>query len=62
MNITLDDIRSKAPEGATHYDIECDYFRLYKDIWSVWDSFNEIWKPIRTPTEEIITMFKIKPL
>ena len=24
MNITLDEIRSKAPEGATHYEIDED--------------------------------------
>lgn len=29
MNITLDEIRSKAPEGATHYDDE------YKDPYMV---------------------------
>lgn len=62
MNITLDEIRSKAPQGATHYDIEHDYLRLHENKWSVWDSFHEVWRPIHTPTEESITIFKIKPL
>ena len=60
--MTPEQIKSNAPDGATHYDIERDYLRLYKDKWSVWDGFHEIWKPIHTPTEEIVTMFEIKPL
>lgn len=62
MNITLDEIRSKAPEGATHYDRDYDYLRLHKNKWSVWNSFHEIWQPMNSPTEEVMTRFKIKPL
>lgn len=62
MNITLDDIRSKAPKGATHYDADHDYLKLCNGKWSVWNSSDEIWQPINTPTEETITRFKIKPL
>lgn len=29
MNIALDDIRSKAPEGATHY-FYCSIFEIYR--------------------------------
>lgn len=44
MNIALDDIRSKAPEGATHYN-QSDYY--FKDIngtsCEMWDPYNQQW-------------------
>ena len=38
MNIALDDIRSKAPEGATHYDDEGNYYKYneYSLVWFVY--------------------------
>lgn len=60
--MNIDKIRKQAPQGATHYDIDCDYLRLHKNEWSVWSSFHETWQPIHTPAEETMTRFKIKPL
>ena len=42
MNITLDEIRSKAPEGATHYRTYGEsesalYFKFYNNGIYVWD-------------------------
>lgn len=33
MNIALDDIRSKAPEGATHIDVFGDYWQKVGPSW-----------------------------
>lgn len=37
MNITLDEIKSKAPKGATHYDInDYEYFKRDGEKWYWW--------------------------
>ena len=39
MNIALDDIRSKAPKGATHYindNGEIDYVKKYKNGYALY--------------------------
>lgn len=48
MNITLDEIRSKAPEGATHYYSNAHivaYYFYSSDVkmWFVWDKHHEFW-------------------
>lgn len=37
MNITLDEIRSKAPEGATHYnDRDSAYYKMHRIGWEIY--------------------------
>lgn len=60
--MTNQEIKDRAPDGATHYDEDCDYLRLDSGKWSFWNSFHEIWRPMPTPTEGVIIMFNIKPL
>ena len=40
MNITLDDIRSKAPEGAIHYCNERSLIAYFDKKGYVWNGFN----------------------
>ena len=44
MNITLDEIRSNAPDGATHYLVlnHTYYLKYYKDIdrWLAWYDYD----------------------
>lgn len=64
MNITLDEIRSKAPEGATHYkqwgfDNSVDYIRVIGD--GVYDSwFGGAW--VSLPYQYFSKPLTIKPL
>ncbi len=62
MNITLDEIRSKAPEGATHYSslmgehVKIDRKRLWVHNGDMW----KLHQYIRHPRELI--RLQIKPL
>ena len=60
MNITLDEIRSKAPDGATHYHNISDFAVYLKGeigYWYWWNPFFEEWMPDST-----VDTYKIKPL
>lgn len=62
MNITLDEIRSKAPDGASHIwqnDYGVGYFYYSKDLkqWFYYDKHHDIWISQRN-----VDLTKIKPL
>lgn len=63
MNITLDEIRSKAPEGATHYTYDVDEYKYLKNDecwyvfkWGAWLKIPDHW------VEKIINDDLRKPL
>ena len=60
MNITLDEIRSKAPEGATHYD-EQDYWKNKDGAWYIWLESCSKWRRIFR-FQKFHDQFPIKPL
>lgn len=52
MNIALDDIRSKAPEGATHH-VGGNRFYHYDDFWEKWFSWKrskKTWVIVKKPS------------
>ena len=64
MNITLDEIRSKAPEGATHYEVEANdvdyYAKDYMDRWCSDDGHGN-WYPLRQSEYDQLDL-ELKPL
>ena len=61
MNITLDEIKSKAPDGATHYDNIGEYWKFEDDKWFTYLSPCDEWKRIIN-YEPFINEFKVSPL
>lgn len=41
--MNLDQIKANAPEGATHYDWEYDYFKLDNGIWYMYRPWSKKW-------------------
>lgn len=63
MNITLDEIKSKAPEGATHYDNIGYYFHKTDDGYFVYSKISGLLST--SPylfTESQLVIYGIKPL
>lgn len=60
MKMTIDQIREKAPEGATHYDRDKDYLKFENNEWFCWVHWS--WCKMNTPSIDAISRFKIKPL
>ena len=61
MNIALDDIRSKAPEGATHYDDSGEYLKLEDGVWYGL-SIKGNWCKITSFNYDRANQFNLKPL
>ena len=62
MNIALDDIRSKAPEGATHYDKSGDYWKVISNYESYFTADGVKWIKYAFPCNIDIKNGFIKPL
>ena len=63
MNIALDEIRSKAPEGATHYSFKTNqYLRGENGDFDLW--INNRWAAIKAEVDfyDLEINFEIKPL
>lgn len=43
--MTLDEIRKKKPDGATHHD-GMDYWKFKDGMWFIWFSSNNTWNHI----------------
>ncbi len=66
MNITLDEIRSNAPDGATHYEV-CDgevyyYTRTENLVWAIWNDCDDPFDPWWDSCIIGFNESKIKPL
>ena len=58
MNITLDEIKSKAPDGATHYNQSEYYFKnIDGDKCEMWQPYEQRWF-----STYVSTFDKFKPL
>jgi hypothetical protein len=62
MNISLDDIKSKAPQGATHYDKSGDYWKVICDCESYFTEDGVKWIKYAFPCDVDIKNGFIKPL
>ncbi|MED6004918.1 MULTISPECIES: hypothetical protein [Enterobacteriaceae] len=52
--MTIEEIRKKAPEGATHYNQNGDYFCVLHFIFHMWNPCSQEWFATRLLEHDIL--------